>query len=116
MNTTAISSQLSFDDTTEQRAGIEARNRALAAVEANADDHTKALVDQAILAVIEEYGEAGLNQCRDLLPHIPNRGLFGQRMRSLALRKVIVWVRDEPSTLPSTHAKRIGVYRKARPC
>lgn len=92
---------------------VVARDEALHRVERNADDWTKALVDQAILAVIDEYGEASMNECRDLLPELPQRNLIGARMRSLALRKEITWVRDVRSTDPGTHAKKIGVYRRA---
>lgn len=90
----------------------QARNQAMRAVENAMDDWTRDLIDQAILAKIDELGQASMNDCRHLVPEIGDRSKIGARMRALAMSKQIVAVDEVVSTDVATHAKKINVYRR----
>ena len=98
-----IAAQLSLDE------AIQARDEAIAQVNANADDWAKATVDQAILA-LAALRPTSANDLRDKLPEIGDRSLIGARFRSLLMRKRLVNVGEVVSTDVGTHAKKIGLY------
>lgn len=91
------------------------RDRVLAAVNANADEWDKQVVDNCILATIEEYGEASANEVRDRVPEIRHRSLIGARFNSLRMSRRIVKVRRVVSTDEATHGKEIWTYRLVTP-
>ncbi len=77
-----------------------------------ADAQDVAVIDQAI-AHLNTSGRAwSANDLRDLLPHV-RQPLIGARVRSAALRKEMHRVGYVPSTLPSTHAHPIALWRGA---
>lgn len=93
---------------------LRARDHGIARAAANTDDWTRQLIDQAILAKIDELGQASMNDCRHLVPEIGDRSKIGARMRALAMSKRIVAVGEVVSTDVATHAKKINVYRRVR--
>jgi hypothetical protein len=86
------------------------RDQALKAVEQNADEIDKQIVDQAVLS-LAALRPVSANDFRDLLPEITNRALIGARIRSLAMRGRLVKVGEVTSSDPGTHAKPIAVWR-----
>lgn len=94
-------------------AGETLRDEGLAQTRDAADDTDIAVIDQAIDA-LNRSGEAwSANDLRELLPHV-RQPLIGDRVRTKARRKEMRRVSYTPSTLPSTHAHPVSVWRGGR--
>lgn len=88
------------------------RDRGIALAEAYADPRIILAID----AVIAEFNASGrpwsANDVRDRLP-VSSQPLVGARVRAAATRRPVEMVRVgyEPSSLPSTHAHPVAVWR-----
>jgi len=93
---------------------VEARDTALAAVEARSDSIDVAVIDQAIRATGEQLGEFSANDVRDKLPQLNSRAQIGPRFRVAALRGDLEHLGFVRSTSPSTHTSPIALWRFVR--
>lgn len=81
-------------------------------------DRTTAAADEADIAVIDDSIDRlnangawwSANDLRELLPEV-RQPLIGARVRAKARRKEMERVSYTPSTLPSTHAHPVAVWR-----
>ena len=89
-----------------ERLAVEGMDRAVAANPADAD-----VVDRAIAEACRAGREFSANDFRHLCDRISQPNVIGARIRAWSTSKRITRVGDTPSTLPGTHAHRIGTYR-----
>jgi hypothetical protein len=109
-----MSEQLTIDDLSE---GERLRDEGMARVTAATDERHIALVDSLVRAFNRDGERWSVNDLRkfmeryhgDILEAKPQ--LMGARVRAAAMRKEMKRVGYEPSTLPSTHAHPIAVWR-----
>lgn len=92
------------------------RDVGMTQAECAADPRIIAAIDAAIDAAIARANATGepwsANSIRDQLP-VTTRGLVGARINAARMRRPVemVQVGEVQSTLGSTHAKRIGLWR-----
>jgi hypothetical protein len=109
-----MSEQLTIDDLSE---GERLRDEGITRVTASSDEWDIILIDQTIRWMNMHRDSWSANDLRDLLernyPSIleAKPQLMGARVRAAAMRKEMVKVGYEPSTLPSTHAHPIARWR-----
>lgn len=91
-----------------------ARDAGMQQAEDHADRRLIVAIDAKIAEAIESGQPFSANTIRHRMPTVRS-GLIGARVHAAALRKEpkLVKVGEEPSTLKSTHAKLIGIWRAA---
>ena len=82
-------------------------------VDGPADDWDKLCIDKVIHAFAGQGRPFSVNDFRELLPPVRN-ALISHRLRAAQHAGVISRVGKTPSTLKSTHAHEINVYRGAK--
>ncbi len=75
-----------------------------------ADPQDIAVIDQAIAELNKSGREWSANDLRELLPHV-RQPLIGARVRSAAMRKLMVRVGYIKSTLPASHSDVVSLWR-----
>lgn len=109
-----MNEQLTIDDLAE---GQRLRDEGIARVTANSDEADIAVLDAWIAGFNSQGIEWSANNLRRMVERICPRiledkpQLMGARVRAAAMRKEMVKVGREPSTLPSTHAHEIAVWK-----
>ena len=91
-----------------------ARDQGMSEAENAADPRLKLAIDKVIAEAIESGEPFSANTIRDRMPTVRS-GLIGSRVHAATLRKEpkLEKVGEEPSTLRSTHAKPVGIWRAA---
>lgn len=79
-------------------------------IEGPADIYDKQVIDRVIYAMADQGHPFSVNDFRELLPEVRNC-LISHRLRAAVNAGVLVKVGKTPSTLKSTHAHEINVYR-----
>ena len=89
------------------------RDEGIARVTANSDQTVIDAIDHAISLYNRLGVEWSVNDVREVCAeiHRAKPQLIGARVRAAAMRKEMVRVGYEPSTLPSTHAHPIAIWR-----
>lgn len=91
-------------------AAVRQRDLALQRVEGTADDQDRAVIDQALAAMIERGRAFSANDLRDLLP-VVRKSLVGARFLAAAKRGEIIRVGYVPSSEPTDHCRPIALWR-----
>lgn len=94
--------------------GQRLRDEGMAAVTDASDEIAIKTIDQAIAAFNAAGEPWSANDMRDLLPDV-RQPLIGARIRAAAMRKEMRKVGYVPSTLPSTHAHPIALWKGVEP-
>lgn len=90
------------------------RDEGMARTTEAADAQDIAVIDQAIDALNRNRVPWSANDLRELLPEV-RQPLIGARVRAKARRREMERVGYTPSTLPSTHAHPVAVWRGTFP-
>jgi hypothetical protein len=90
--------------------GERLRDAGMAAVEAASDAEDIAEIDIWIRSWNRQGFEWSANDLRDELPDV-RQPLIGARVRAAAMRKEMVRVGFVPSTLKSTHAAMVSLWK-----
>ena len=91
-----------------------ARDQGMAEAENAADPRLVLAIDKVIAEAIASGEPFSANSIRQQMPTVRS-GLIGSRVHAATLRKEprLEKVGEEPSTLRSTHAKPVGIWRAA---